>query len=95
MAPLDTLIPHSFVLADLFDVASMSQEVPDHLLEDEPGLAWVMCPECDGEGWVLAARPNGWTGGDAFAPCPRCRGRREVLETFAAEYSAPTLRRAA
>ena len=34
-------IPHSFVLADLFDVVSLELEVPDHVLEDEPGLVWT------------------------------------------------------
>lgn len=83
------VVPHSFVLADLFDVAAMSYPVPDHVLEEEPGLEWVVCPNCDGEGWLEA---------DSFAwetprlralrpelcrsirPCPRCHGHREVLD---------------
>ena len=35
------LLPSSWVLADLFDVISMSLDVPDHVLEDEPGLELV------------------------------------------------------
>ena len=90
-----SLLPHSFVLADLFDVASMTLEVLDHLLEDEPGLEWVTCPECDGEGWVIAAEPNGWTRGDAFTPCRRCRQLGEVLDLSRPGTLEPALRMAA
>ena len=72
-------IPHSFVLADLFDVESMSLEVPDHALEDEPGLEWVVCPICNGKGWIEGS-PSIWTGRPTARPCPRCRCRGEVLD---------------
>ena len=81
-------LPHSFVLADLFDVLSMSLDVPDHLLEDEPGLELVPCPECEGQGWIecygsaydvsceLWGRPDlAFT----YKPCTRCHTEGEVL----------------
>jgi hypothetical protein len=82
-------LPHSFVLADLFDVGAMSYPVPDYLLEDEPELDWTPCPACDAEGWQ--------ENDHAVWLCPRCRGRREVLESVAAaaESQAPVLKRAA
>ena len=82
-------LPHSFVLADLFDVSSMSLDVPDHVLENEPGLELVPCPECGGEGWLecygsawstsceLWGRPNlNFT----VKPCSRCHCEGEVLD---------------
>jgi hypothetical protein len=74
-----SLIPHSFVLADLFDVASLELEVPDHVLEDEPGLEWVVCPMCEGEGW-LEGSPSVWTGRPTAKPCCRCHRMGEVLD---------------
>jgi hypothetical protein len=77
-------LPHSFVLADLFDVAAMSYPVPDHLLEDEPELEWILCPECDGEKWVeiygfaWQTPPELCKG---LRRCPRCKGHGEVLDT--------------
>jgi DnaJ-class molecular chaperone len=91
------MAPHSFVLADLFDVASMSQ-APDHLLEDEPGLVWETCPHCEGEGWVEGDKPSAWATPYALQffpdacktirPCPRCKGRRDVLGD---ENESPTV----
>ena len=82
------LIPHSFVLADLFDVLGMSLEIPDHVLEDEPCLELVPCPECEGEGW-LEAHGSAWGASCAawgrpdlnfvLKPCLRCHGEGEVL----------------
>ena len=40
------------MLADLFDVISMSLEIPDYVLEDEPGLELIPCPACDALGWL-------------------------------------------
>jgi hypothetical protein len=42
-------LPATFVLASLFDVESMTSEIPDHVLESDPSLEWVTCPCCDGE----------------------------------------------
>lgn len=53
-------IAHSFVLASLFDVETMSLEVPDHVYESDPSLEWVTCPCCDGEKW-LETDGNCWT----------------------------------
>ncbi len=52
--------PHSFVLADLFDVESMSLDVPEHLYESDLGLEYACCPDCGGEGW-LEVEGNVWT----------------------------------
>jgi hypothetical protein len=87
-------IPHSFVLASLFDVESMSNEVPDHILESDPSLEWVTCPCCDGEKW-LEVEGNVWTKalfadmryqyvyselGSSYKVCNRCGGVGEVLD---------------
>ena len=74
-------LPHSFVLADLFDVESMSLPVPDHLLEDDPALAWVPCPTCDAEGWVETNSSDAGTPQHSgVMACPRCGGRGDVLD---------------
>jgi hypothetical protein len=52
-------IPHSFVLASLFDVEAMSLEIPEHVYESDPSLEWVTCPCCDGEKW-LEVEGNVW-----------------------------------
>ncbi len=84
-----SLIPHSFVLADLFDVAGMSLDVPDHLLEDDPGLELVPCPECEGLGWLecygsaWGASCEAWGRPDlnfTLKPCTRCHCEGEVLD---------------
>ena len=49
-------LPASGVLADLFDVSGMSLDVPDHVLEDEPGLELVPCAVCEGKGWIERER---------------------------------------
>jgi hypothetical protein len=56
---IDTCLPHSFVLADLFEVESMTLDIPDHVYEDDPLLEWVVCPCCEGEKW-LEVEGNGW-----------------------------------
>jgi hypothetical protein len=90
-------IPHSFVLASLFDVESMSLEIPDHVLEQDPLLEWVCCPTCDGEKW-LEVEGNVWTKAlfsdprrayahrhlnHSYKVCGRCCGVGEVLDDLA------------
>ena len=53
MAPV---VAHTFVLADLFEVVSMTLIVPDHVLESDPALVWVACSECYGEGLARVLR---------------------------------------
>ena len=88
-------LPHSFVLASLFDdVETMSLEVPDHVYENDPLIEWVICPECEGEKW-LEVEGNGWTRAlfsdprkayvyqslnHSLVVCNRCSGHGEVLE---------------
>ena len=94
------LLPHSFVLADLFEVVSMSFEVPDHLLEDEPGLGLVPCPECEGEGW-LECYGSAWTSSCdlwgrpdlafTYKPCTRCHGEGVVLALLEPALEAPAV----
>jgi hypothetical protein len=87
-------IPHSFVLASLFDVESMSNDIPDHILESDPSLEWVVCPCCDGEKW-LEVEGNVWTKAlfsdprrayahrhlnHSYKVCGRCCGVGEVLD---------------
>ena len=82
-------LPHSFLLADLFDVASLELLVPDHVLEDEPGLELVPCPECDGNGWLecygsaWATSCKAWGRPDlafTYKVCTRCHCEGEVLD---------------
>ena len=81
-------LPHSFVLADFFQIESMALEVPDHVLEDEPGLELVLCPDCNGKGW-LECYGSAWSGSCTawhrpdldftLKPCSRCHTEGEVL----------------
>ena len=84
-----SLIPSSWVLADLFDVVSMSLDVPNHVHEAEPGLELVTCPECDGQGWIechgsaWGASCAAWGRPDlnfTLKPCTRCHSEGEVLD---------------
>lgn len=87
-------IPHSFVLANLFDVESMSLDIPEHVYESDPSLEWVTCPCCDGEKW-LETDSNVWTHAlysdvrrayvyralnHSYKPCERCGASGEVLD---------------
>ena len=84
-----SLIPHSFVLADLFDVTALELLTPDHVLEGDQGLEYVPCSACDGQGWIecygsayslscgLWGRPDlNFT----YKPCTRCHCEGEVLD---------------
>jgi hypothetical protein len=92
--------PHSFVLADLFDVAAMTLEVPDHIFDSDPSLAWVTCPCCDGDMWTQQTG-NGWTSAlfaerrqayayrnlnSSYKICGRCNGSGEVLDLATPEF---------
>ena len=87
-------IPHSFVLASLFDVEVMSNDIPEHIYESDPSLEWVTCPCCDGEKW-LEVEGNVWTKAlfsdprrayahrhlnHSYKVCGRCSGVGEVLD---------------
>jgi hypothetical protein len=87
-------LPHSFVLASLFDVESMCNDIPEHVYEDDPSLEWVTCPCCDGEKW-LEVQGNIWTKvlfsdprrayahralNHSYKVCGRCSGVGEVLD---------------
>jgi hypothetical protein len=87
-------IPHSFVLASLFDVEAMCNEIPDHIYESDPSLEGVTCPCCDGEKW-LEVEGNVWTKAlfsdprrayahrhlnHSYKVCGRCCGVGEVLD---------------
>jgi hypothetical protein len=91
---LDSCVPHTFVLASLFDVESMSNDIPDHVIESDPSLEWVTCPCCDGEKW-LEVEGNVWTKAlfadprlayahrhlnSSYKVCGRCSGTGEVLD---------------
>jgi hypothetical protein len=91
---VSTCLPHSFVLANLFDVEPMTLDIPDHVYESDPSLEWVTCPCCEGEKW-LEVEGNGWTRAlfsdprkayvygalnSSYTPCTRCHGHGEVLE---------------
>lgn len=87
------LLPASFVLADLFDVESLSM-APDDVIENDPAFDYVCCPVCDGAKFVEVAR-NGWVSAlfshparayahrhlnSSFKMCGRCSGVGEVLD---------------
>jgi hypothetical protein len=75
---IEMCLPASFVLASLFDVEAMSNDVPEHVLENDPSLEWVICPCCDGEKW-LEVEGNGWC--DALFSDPRrAYAYRQVLD---------------
>jgi hypothetical protein len=88
-------IPASFVLADLFDVVSLEQDIPEHVIENDPMLEWVTCPCCDGEKW-LEVEGNVWVKAlfsdprrayahrhlnHSYKVCGRCSGVGEVLDS--------------
>ena len=87
-------IPHSFVLTDLFGVKSLELIVPDHVLEAEPGLEWVTCPTCEGEGWVEGSS-SPWPNLPSAIPCRRCYRLGEVLDFPEDHRLEPMLRLAA
>jgi hypothetical protein len=93
------LLPASFVLADLFDVEAMSNDVPEHVHESDPSLEWVTCSCCDGQRFV-ETNGNGWTKSlfadprmvyvhhnlsSSYKVCGRCSGVGEVLD-----FTTPT-----
>jgi len=93
MAP-STLVPHSFVLADLFDVEAHSLDVPDHVIEADPMFDWIVCPACNGERWVEVAGSAweeaclAWGRPDlskSIKPCLRCLDG-EVLDTSSEKF---------
>ena len=78
-----SLLPHSFVLADLFDVQAHSLEIPDFILEADAEVITVICDACLGDGCRLA--PDG----REYACC-ECEGtgtleRLEVIHTVYAQ----------
>jgi hypothetical protein len=94
-------LPHSFVLASLFDVEAMSLDIPDHVYESDPSLEWVTCPCCDGEKW-LEVEGNIWTKAlfadhrmayahrrlnHSYKVCGRCSGVGEVLDLTPSLYT--------
>ncbi len=103
---IDKCLPHSFVLASLFDdVESMTLDIPDQVYESDPSLEWVTCPCCDGEKW-LEVEGNGWTRAlfsdprkayvygalnHSYIPCTRCNAGGEVLEPHHTDLSLTSL----
>ena len=89
---MNALIPSSFVLADLFDVAVHSLKIPDHVIENDASFDFVNCPVCDGEKKVLSTA-------DTVIGCPRCNEQGEILDTVeltaVSEVEAVVLREAA
>jgi hypothetical protein len=99
-------LPASFVLASLFDVEAMTNEIPEHVLESDPSLEWVTCPSCDGQKW-LEVEGNGWCEAlfedprkryvyghlnRSSKPCTRCGASGEVLGERTSDFViAPTL----
>lgn len=95
--------PASFVLADLFDVASLERDVPEHVIENDPAFEWTVCPCCDGQRFVEVER-NGWVSAlfsdarrafvhrhlnSSYKICGRCSGVGEVLDDLATPLAKP------
>jgi hypothetical protein len=79
-------LPHSFVLASLFDVEAMTLEVPDLAYELDPCIGVTPCPDCDGQGW-LEVEGSAWFNPawafhtfSSMKACHRCHCTGEVLE---------------
>jgi hypothetical protein len=102
---LKNSLPHSFVLASLFDVESMTLDIPDHVLEADESLEYVCCPVCDGEKW-LEVEGNVWVSAlfsdarrayahrhlnSSYKVCGRCSGVGEVLDLATPEFIENTL----
>ena len=87
-------LPHSFVLADLFDVTSLELLTPDHVLEGDEELEYVSCSACDGQGWI-ECHGSAWGGSCGLwgrldlnftlKPCTRCHCEGEVLDVVPTE----------
>ena len=73
-------LPHSYVLAEVFNLEAHSLEVPEHLLENEPGVEWVTCPRCDGEKHVFSVWGSYEYADERLTRCLRCWGDGEVLD---------------
>jgi hypothetical protein len=85
---VNTCLPHSFVLASLFDVEAMTLEIPDFAYELDPCIGVTPCPDCEGQGW-LEVEGSAWysevwaSRGHRFSSlkaCHRCHCTGEVLE---------------
>jgi hypothetical protein len=96
-AQLTEARPHSFVLADLFNVEAMSLDVPEHVLEHDPFLETLLCPDCGGHGWQ-GVDENGWNShywlerGMRFGgckPCHRCHASGSVLDYVESLENSP------
>jgi hypothetical protein len=102
---LKNSLPHSFVLASLFDCEAMCNDIPEHVYESDPSLEWVTCPCCEGEKW-LEVEGNVWVSAlfsdtrrayahrylnHSYKVCGRCSGVGEVLDLAIPEYIEKTL----
>jgi hypothetical protein len=102
---LKNSLPHSFVLASLFDCEAMCNDIPEHVYESDPSLEWVTCPCCEGEKW-LEVEGNVWVSAlfsdtrrayahrylnSSYKVCGRCSGVGEVLDLAIPEFFANTL----
>ena len=36
----------------MFDVESMSLDIPLEVYEADPAIGFISCPDCEGEGWI-------------------------------------------
>ena len=77
-----SILPHSWVLADLFDVQAHSLEIPDHVLEADAEVIAVVCDSCLGDGCCLAYDLTEFK-------CPECHGTGtlEQLEVIHTSYA--------
>jgi hypothetical protein len=78
-------LPHSFVLADLFDVEAMFLDIPDEVYELDPTIGFVPCPDCDGQGWY-EVEGSAWENPawrfhkfSSLKPCLTCNCEGQVL----------------
>ncbi len=49
---VNSCLSASFVLADLFDVESMTLDIPLEVYEADVSIGFITCPDCEGEGWI-------------------------------------------
>jgi hypothetical protein len=92
---VNSCLPASFVLADLFDVESMTLDIPLEVYEADVSIGFISCPDCEGEGWIevdgSAWYNRAWAlhTFTSMKPCTTCHCEGVVLTTLEPVQDVP------
>ena len=94
-------LPTSWVLASLFDVESMTLEIPLEIYELDASIGFTLCPDCEGQGWI-EVEGSAWYNRawalhtfTSMKPCTTCNCEGMVLEALepvqdVSDFQVPT-----